>query len=201
MSKVAIAILAAGSSSRLGRAKQLVELGGETLISRSIESAKGADPIATIVVLGAGCSQIARRIRQDVMLVENHDWQEGIASSIRCAVEAASALPLEALIITTCDQPYVTGDLLQKIKELFERTGRSIVSAFYNGSPGIPALFARDKFGDLLTLRGDRGAKKIITQSDALYVDAPQAAIDLDTEEDIVFHSRLFIQERQHTPA
>ena len=83
-------------------------------------------------------------------------------------------------------QPFVSSRLLQSICRAFlDGNGESVVAAHYGDSPGIPALFARKKFPDLLELHGDRGAKKIILESTSVHISAPEAEFDIDTEADL----------------
>lgn len=186
MPNVAIAVLAAGEGKRMGRAKQLVSLVDEreTLLERAIKAATETRPHATLVVLGCHRMELLRLIPEGVLAVHNEEWREGISSSIRIAVSAVSP-EVDAILFTSCDQPFVHSNLLEEMMNVFAQGERSVVASLYCGSPGIPALFARNKFHDLLQLKGDRGAKKIILASEAHYIEAPEAEFDIDSEEDL----------------
>ncbi len=184
MAKVAIAILAAGESKRMGCSKQLISFQGLTLLQRALIAAKGAQPEQTIVVLGARYDQLAATISgENEVIVYNGNWIEGIASSIRTAVENL-APDIDAVLFLACDQPLVDAELLRTIIETYETTNSPVVASDY-GTPGIPALFAREIFPQLLGLRADRGAKAIILANTSCLVPAPQARYDIDTNDDI----------------
>ena len=123
-------------------------------------------------------------IPADVSVLLNHNWQEGIASSIRVAVENAIARHADGILFTTCDQPFVDSALLASLADAFKETSKSVVASFY-GTPGIPAVFSKDKFSELLLLAGDKGAKRLILESDPHLIIAPLAQYDIDTEKDL----------------
>jgi len=95
--------------------------------------------------------------------VENKDWQEGIASSIRSGLNTVLEYEpgTDAVIFMVCDQPYVTGELLKEIMTAHESSGKDIVASSYAGTVGIPALFSKSYFDALRQLKGDEGAKKL----------------------------------------
>jgi molybdenum cofactor cytidylyltransferase len=156
-------VLAAGSSSRLGRPKQTIVYRGETLLARA--------------------ERVAREVADDVIVVtrdNNPDADEGIASSIRAGVNAAGEA---RLLITLCDQPLITAEHLRALIAI----DAPIVATLYNGIAGVPAIFAPELIPELLALRGDRGARAVIER----YRDVTRtvafepAAIDIDTEDDL----------------
>lgn len=185
MPEVAIVILAAGESKRMGRPKQLVQIVGESLLNRAIRTALESKIGEVHVVLGSGVQELASLVPSSVQIIMNSNWQEGIASSIRMAVSANKEM--DAILFMSCDQPFIDSSLLRKIYTAFQTESREVVAALYGTpeSPGIPALFANSKFEELLRLTGDRGAKKIIVENDAFLISAPEADFDIDTEEDL----------------
>ncbi|HEX2917812.1 MAG TPA: NTP transferase domain-containing protein, partial [Edaphobacter sp.] len=103
--RVAAVVLAAGASQRLGTPKQLVRIGGETLVERTVRICReaGCDPV--VVVLGAAADQVRSACSlDDAMLVMNRHWQEGMASSIAQGVSALD-VNVDGCVITTCDMP------------------------------------------------------------------------------------------------
>jgi molybdenum cofactor cytidylyltransferase len=187
--RVAIAILAAGCSSRLGQPKQLLDFDGKSLLARCIEAGAGSHCCETIVILGAYEDQIRASIAAfSGRIIFNKNWQEGIASSIRAAVQAVTAcaaLP-DALILTPCDQPFVSSELINQLIRKYEESEKLIVACSYAGTIGAPALFSKACFAELNSLSGDSGAKRIIgSNSDRLAViDFPAGQVDIDTPKD-----------------
>jgi molybdenum cofactor cytidylyltransferase len=171
-------VLAAGGSIRLGRPKQLLEYRGEPLVRHAARVALGAGCDRTIVVWGAVPLDAALS-DLPVELLENEEWREGIASSIRAAVHAA---PDDRLLFTVSDQPLVTAAHLRQILA----ADAPIAATGYSGSAGVPAAFAGDLQPELLALRGDRGARSIIDAHVAQTVVVPFDAgtLDIDSEED-----------------
>ncbi len=184
---VAAIILAAGASTRLGRPKQLVTLGGERLLDSAIRIAceAGCDPI--VVVLGSHAERITAECDlRRASVVYNAQWQEGLASSIRVGV---TALPraAEAAIVMTCDQPAVSPKHLHL---LMEACGGQPSASRYAGRKGIPACFPRGNFALLETLRGDVGARDLLTSASP--VDLLMGEVDVDTEETLDTARSLF---------
>lgn len=180
-----IVILAAGASTRLGQPKQLLPWQGTTLLRHAVETALA---VATnpVVVTGANAEHLATAIDAGkVKMVYNPDWQEGIAASIRCGLRALLNRTPEPdqVIFMVCDQPFVDAPLLLELINERQNTGKSIVASAYGGTLGIPALFDKTMFPQLLDLQGDTGAKQLIKKhpDDTASVLFPQGNIDIDT--------------------
>ncbi|HEV8515009.1 MAG TPA: nucleotidyltransferase family protein, partial [Cyclobacteriaceae bacterium] len=158
-------ILAAGSSSRMGQSKQLLKIGGETLIRKTTKEVidSGVDRVA--VVLGSN-QEIHRKEIVDLRIevITNSNWEEGMGSSIKSGVRyVIDHFPLcQSILFTVCDQPLLTSDHLKKMIHSFQIEKTSIVASFYSDSPGVPALFDRSMFEKLLEIDDKHGAKKII---------------------------------------
>jgi molybdenum cofactor cytidylyltransferase len=186
MKSISIILLAAGGSSRLGRPKQLLQFEGTTLVQRALDAALEAKPKQVVVVEGAHRGLAEKS--NTAIVVENKDWQEGIASSIRSGLNTVLEYEpgTDAVIFMVCDQPYVTGELLKEIMTAHESSGKDIVASSYAGTVGIPALFSKSYFDALRQLKGDEGAKKIILKNTdgVALVDFPKGNIDIDTAGD-----------------
>ncbi len=193
MEKIALVILAAGSSSRLGQPKQLVVFEGKTLLRRVVETALGVPPhdweTPVAVVLGAHGEACRRELDGlSVTIFDNENHPEGMGSSVGLAAQWAAAQHADALLLLLCDQPFVTIGLLENLLNVLVETGRSIVACDYeNGVVGVPVLFAKTHFTDLLALRGDRGAQAVLRQHpDAVAtVTFPEGRFDVDTPEQL----------------
>ena len=182
------AVLAAGASSRFGSPKQLARLGGAPVLHEVIASASVVAGQSVSVVLGAHAQDIAPALRQSsASMVLNRDWEEGLASSIRRAVQAAPP-GSEALLLLLADQVAVSADDLRRLHAAWRRNPRLIAAALYRGAPGLPAIFPRWTFGDLMGLRGDTDPRLVIRRNIDQVVRIPMqnAGIDLDTPEDLL---------------
>ncbi|HEX9208625.1 MAG TPA: nucleotidyltransferase family protein [Steroidobacteraceae bacterium] len=182
------AILAAGAGTRFGGVKQLVRLRGEPVLHElAAHAALVAGPSVT-VVLGAHARDIAPALRQTAVAVAvNRGWEEGIASSVRAAVHATPP-GSDALLLLLADQVAVTGDDLRRLHASWKRHPVLIASALYDGAPGLPAIFPRWAFTDLLALRGDRDPRTVLRRNIDRVVRVPMsnAGIDLDTPDDLL---------------
>lgn len=188
---VAGIIVAAGSSSRLGRPKQLVLISGEPMLQRAIRIAQESGLSPVFVVLGAHRELIESRLNlADVRIVCNELWQEGLASSVSAGVETAGREASEAsgFLLMACDQPRATANHLRKMIAAFSaQADDSAIASVYAGSRGIPAIFPRSAIGDLHALHGDRGARTLLAQSSWPVIDIPLEGgeLDIDRPEDL----------------
>jgi molybdenum cofactor cytidylyltransferase len=178
-------ILAAGESSRLGRPKQNLVFNGKTLLRRAVESGLESRCSTITVVLGANSTEITPVSRTTTLY--NKEWKEGMASSIRTAIlEINNDLSFDQVVIMLCDQPFVDATLLNSLISKQTETGKAIVACTYNGTTGVPALFHRTLFPELLLLQGLEGAKKILKDhaDDIAIIPFEQGSIDIDTPAD-----------------
>lgn len=182
---VAAVIIAAGSSSRLGQPKQLLVLNGETLLQRAIRIAQEAGASPVVVVLGAYREQIETGVDfSGVDIVVNSIWEEGMASSIRAGIQALRERAPETVgvLLMICDQPAVTSEHLGQMLAVFEHNRVSAIASVYAGKRGIPAIFPRTCFAGLLELRGDKGARALLSDPTRTVIEIPLESGDLDID-------------------
>jgi molybdenum cofactor cytidylyltransferase len=189
VSKIAAVILAAGGSSRLGRPKQLIQFRGKSLVGRVVEAAKDAGCTPVVVVLGSDRERIEAELKERaVTIVKNENWQNGIGTSIRAGVGCLidSAPEIEAVVLLTSDQPFVSARTIEQLIALRKKTKKAIVASSYSDTLGVPALFDRSCFRELLALDDASGAKSIIFFSLERVAEFsfPDGRIDIDREED-----------------
>ena len=189
-SNVGIVVLAAGKSKRLGQPKQLLTHRGTTIIGDVIKMALTSKAGRTIVVTGA----YAERIRNELVcfpitIIDNDDWQEGLAASIRQGIETLekSDPPQTAVLLMTSDQPRLSTQLINQMIDKYDNQANRIVACEYEQTLGVPALFDRAYFSELKSLSGDSGAKEIIKANRNLVVTVPfpEGGLDIDTPSDM----------------
>ena len=188
---IAAVVLAAGESSRMnGRVKQLLPWGEETLLRHAIEQTLEAGFSHVFVVLGYRADLISPTINDlPVDVIVNDRWSEGVASSVRAAVEALPG-SIKAAIFVPSDQPGITAELLRRMADAYVNTGRRVIYATYGGMRGQPVLFDRSLFPELLGLQGDVGGRAVLRrhpdEAMAVEVEDELAGVDIDTWQDYV---------------
>jgi molybdenum cofactor cytidylyltransferase len=185
-----IIILAAGNSSRMGQSKQLLKIGDETLLQRAVKTAVEAGVAKIVVVLGADDKVHAESIRDfPVSSVVNEKWESGMGSSLKAGLKflMANAPSISGVIVMVCDQPLVTSKHIASLISLHHKKAKPLVASRYSNTYGVPALFTKKYFNQILGLGDNEGAKKIIMthEKDLALMDLPEAAVDLDTVEDL----------------
>jgi len=191
--QVGMIVLAAGGSTKLGNPKQLVQFQGKSLIRRSVEIALAVDAASVIVVLGSNAPAIATEINDLPMeIVVNDDWAVGISSSLKTGLAKLLDLhpSIDAALIMLSDQPFIAEKTIRSLVDTYCSSDRLIVAGEYRGVLGVPALFDRSIFSEMMTLEGDAGARVVIRRDPkrVATVSAPEAAFDVDTPSD---HDRL----------
>ena len=184
-----IVILAAGGSSRMGSPKQLLPWHGKALLRHVAEVALGIEPALVCAVLGANAALVRPCLDgTQVIIAENEAWPEGMASSLRCGLEAVTRLrpDLDGVIFLVCDQPQVGAELLTAMLRAARGEGRTVVACEYDGTTGVPAWFHRSHFPELLALHGAQGARQVMRAHEATLARVPFAggSADIDTPDD-----------------
>jgi CTP:molybdopterin cytidylyltransferase MocA len=165
--------------------KQLVRLGDETLLERSVRICHEAGCVSVVVVLGAGADLLRKRCDlSDVQIVANEEWVEGMGTSIRAGVRVLGS-DIEGCLIMTCDMPAVSAEHLHKLIQVGE-----LAASAYAGRRGVPAYFPSATVGELLKLSGDEGARELLKQ--ARPVELLYGELDIDTKEDLERMHEIF---------
>lgn len=183
-SDIAILILAAGSSSRMGQPKQLLRWRSKTLLEHSIDEAEQVFN-TVMVVLGAYKDQIRRTIHnRKIDILENSDWQLGMGTSIAKGVrEIEKNNEKTAVLVMLSDQPLLGHEHLNLLLNEYEKGTKPIVCTKYGEKLGVPAIFGRSLFLDLKLLNNDFGARHIIKKhgQSVAFVKPEQKVTDIDT--------------------
>ncbi|MBL0356291.1 MAG: nucleotidyltransferase family protein [Chitinophagaceae bacterium] len=182
-------LLAAGSSSRMGQPKMLLDFRGKTILQHSIDEIKKLPGNQLLVVTGCYYSLLKEILeQQQIEFVQNEQWQEGMGTSIQKGVKYITRYYPDATSVTilVCDQPFISAGLFQEMREMKQQAGKGIIACTYNDTIGTPVLFDKTYFDQLALLSGPSGAKKIVQQfaEDTAMVNFPLGAVDIDTAED-----------------
>ena len=187
MNNIALVLLAAGGSTRMGTPKQLLPYQGRPLIRHAAETAlaSGCDPV--VVVLGSHVEEIRTALDGlEVVVVENTEWEKGMGTSIRAGISGAEILGCEGAILGLADQPLVSAEILKRLVEEHEETGRPIIASEYAGTVGVPAFFTSEFFPKLKALLPSEGCKGLILAhlDQSIRIGCPEAETDIDTSGD-----------------
>ena len=178
-------VLAAGQSSRMGRAKPLLDLDGLPLVRHVALRAREAGFDGVVVVAAEPAAAFQRALEGvDAVLQLNERAREGMSTSIAAGLDALpAATGWMALLLA--DQPFVPAAHLRELRQRAVPPYLAVASR-YDGTVGVPAIFAREVFPHLAALTADRGCKAILRQFAArtLLLDCPEAGFDLDTPAD-----------------
>ena len=189
-----VVILAAGRSSRMGRAKQLVEVGGERMVRRAVKVALASDAAEVVLVTGAYADEVAAAVG-DLMrgaagrlrVAHNAAWEAGQAGSMQAGLGALSD-EVGAVIFLPVDQPSMQPQLLQELAAVWQ-AGVLVAAPRVDGElRGAPALFARELWVELYGVKGDVGGRGVLRAhaAEVQMIDAPAAWLrDVDTPEDL----------------
>ncbi len=187
--RVAAIILAAGLSSRLAPCNKLLTPmpDGGTLIDRTARQAV-ASSVALIIAVTGFQSPLLRRALAGLPITFVHaaDFAEGLAASLRAGI-AALPVEIDAAVIMLGDMPLIEPDLINALIDAYDpQTDRDIVVPTWEGQPGNPRLWGRRYFDDILSLKGDYGAGRLLTKYQNRIVEyaAPSDAVlrDFDTQ-------------------
>jgi molybdenum cofactor cytidylyltransferase len=182
-------VLAAGASTRLGRAKQLLEIEGEPALRRVARYALSTDPCDCVVVLGHDSSRVEAALDGlpvRTLRITDAEALTGMAASLRAGVAALDQRAAGALIVLT-DQPALTAEHLHALCTAWRMSPTLAVASEYAGVLGVPALLPRSWFGEIAALCGDVGARALLRtrRAEVIAIAAPELVRDIDTPEDI----------------
>ncbi|HEY1923410.1 MAG TPA: nucleotidyltransferase family protein [Tepidisphaeraceae bacterium] len=189
MTSIGAIILAAGSGSRMGRAKQLLQIDGESLVRRAARAAMDGGCSPVIVVTGAHADLVAPElIDLPVVQAFNSAWATGMGSSIRRGMAALleSDPAVAAVAILLCDQPGLSADVIRNLLSAWPASGKPMAACEYGDTIGPPCCFGAAMFGALGRIGDADGAKKLLLKDreNVLSIPWPDGQLDLDTPED-----------------
>ncbi len=183
---VAAVVLAAGSSRRLGRPKQLLAYRGSTLLGVTLDAVRALGLPRTIVTLGSAAPAVRESLDlEGLLVVEGVRHTDGCSSSIVAALEVV-AENTDGILLFPGDQPHVSRVAVGAVLRVASR-GCEIAVAEYNDGIGHPFWFSRSMFGSLAGLHGDKAVWKLLESGTYRTVHVPvdeNVPLDVDTRQD-----------------
>ena len=185
-------VLAAGRSSRMGRAKATLPAGdGHTFLTRIVRTFLDADVDDVIVVVGHDADAIAASFSESGLparFVVNRDYDRGQLSSLLAGLDVIDRPGVTAVLVTLVDVPLVSPATVRAVIDSYRRTRAPIVRPTSGDRHGHPLLIDRSIFGALRAADPSTGAKPIVrahaTAAGDIVIDDEGAFTDIDTEED-----------------
>ena len=190
-------VLAGGKSSRMGRPKSLLPIGGtsETFLDRVTHTLAHAGIDDIVVVVGADAAAIRAGSRHvvGVRIVDNPDYERGQLTSLLAGLRVIDVTRASAILVTLTDVPLVSVATVRALMKAHEDRGALIVRPVSNGRHGHPVIFGRPLFAELQRADPSLGAKPIVRAHAAemieVTVNDEGAFTDIDTPED---YERIF---------
>jgi molybdenum cofactor cytidylyltransferase len=186
---IAILVIAAGASRRLGQAKQLLRHRNTFLLHYILDECVVSRLGDVHLVLGANRAQIQTKIDLNIPIYFNNDWSEGMGKSIAFGMQQIMQKNYDGVIVTVGDQPFFDQYILKELVLKQKEKQAKIVISTYSKGAGTPCYFDKSLFAELCQLRSDIGAKPIIKKYHHLVerIDFPKGHIDIDTTADLKY--------------
>ncbi|MBW2609359.1 MAG: nucleotidyltransferase family protein [Deltaproteobacteria bacterium] len=197
--KVAGIILAAGASTRMGSPKQLLHIGGVSLLDHALKEALNSELDIIILVLGSRAGEIKKGLKtalQDkrLRIIENRNFMDGISSSIIAGLSEVEDSYDNCMMILA-DMPNITSALINRLLHQYLSSGLLLGAIKTGNKRSHPVIFGRKLYRELRQLKGDTGARDLFLKyPDQVCLVEPEEDyddMDIDTPEDYLDLQRL----------
>ena len=194
MSKIAIVILAAGKSLRMGFAKQIIRINNEPLLKITLDKIESISE-DTYCVLGANKDLILEEIHfNNTVVIDNLNYEKGLSSSISICIEffEKKNLNYDGVLFVLGDQPAIETEYFLSIINRFNEHKTKIIATNYDGKAGVPALFPKSFFKELKIIKGDKGAREILKNKpkSIIFESFKTNLVDIDTNKDLIDYNK-----------
>lgn len=185
----AAVILAAGSSTRIGKPKQLLRFRGKTMLEHAISAALDAGIVTPVVVIGAAADIILAEVPllRYCRVLHNEEFKKGQATSLRTGVSYVQG-SCDAAIFMLVDQPLVDSALVLELLHEYAKLNPDVLYPVYENQRGNPVVINARLFPRLINITGDEGARRLFTDPSlhihAHEVDTRAVVTDIDTWQD-----------------
>lgn len=188
-SQIAVAVLAAGASTRFGGNKLQAHFGKGILGCHILDQLAQCNFSSRYAVVTDLDDQLSQTYKQfSFALIENTNPPAGLSQSVKLAVSMAQTSQADALLICLADMPFVDSNHIGRLCAAYRQTEEIIASA-HNGIAMPPAIFPRKIWGALLKTTGDSGARDLIRHAKCIEANAAVLR-DIDTPQDLAAAQR-----------
>jgi molybdenum cofactor cytidylyltransferase len=186
---ISAVLLAAGKSERMGKFKQLLSINGKTFVEACADNLLASRADEVVVVTGHNQAAVrAALATRPVRIVDNPDYERGMASSIKRGVESAAG-GARAILIGLSDQPLIGPDVLNQIIAEYEDNAPLIVIPTYLGRRGHPILLDSSLRGEIVSMDLDIGLSQVTRAHDHqiryVEVNSDSVLMDFDLPQDL----------------
>ena len=190
---LAVAILAAGESRRMGTPKALLKFFSETFLEHLVRETRHPRIGVSRVVLGAKAEEIRAQLKplDEYTMVINTDWQRGQLSSIHTAIRSLPAGSTEGLMLCPVDHPMISRAIVGELIAAFDGTQKSIVLPTYKGRRGHPVIFRAVLYEELLEASPEVGARQVVWAhaDDVLEVPTIEKGVSVNIDDPITYRN------------
>jgi len=192
VSKVAGLVLAAGTSTRMGRPKQLLQVEGMSLLDRVLIEALNSELTLVVLVLGYKAQEIKKDLKTQIhhpklKIIENRNYKDGISSSIISGLSEVED-EYDHCMIILADMPHITVNTINRLLNQYLASRLPLGSIKIQNRRSHPVIFGRKLYPDILKLRGDLGARDLFIKyrDDVCLVEPEEnySDMDIDTPDD-----------------
>ena len=168
----------------MGTPKQLLKHGDTTMLGQVIDNSLKSRASGVHVVIGAHANLIRPNLPKNIGVIINKEFEKGLSSSINKGV--TELLHYDSVIIALGDQPLVTSNYFNELIELFIKNPSKIIASKYEKHNGVPAIFPKQFYSELLNLKGDTGAKSLLNSNKQIVqvIKTSVNLFDVDTPHD-----------------
>lgn len=189
--KIAVLLLAAGQSRRMGPQNKLLALvDGKPMLRHVAEAISQSDADHVLMITGHDADNVLKTIWDlDIASAQNPDYADGISTSVKLGFKILSS-DYDGVLVCLGDMPFVTSDILNKMIDAFDPVEkRAIIAPVLNGKRGNPVLISTELNDDIQSISGDIGAKALITENEDLVhtieFDSTSIFTDIDTPQSL----------------
>ncbi|MGD9302301.1 MAG: nucleotidyltransferase family protein [Desulfobacterales bacterium] len=186
-------ILAAGSSVRFGRTKQLIKLRDRYLVEWVLDAALDSRLQTVVLVLGHEHPKIIKAVgahldHPKLEVVINHRYREGQSTSLKTGLSCVRQV-FSSVMYLLADQPMIQSSTIDLLLDQFHNSDKDICVPVFKRQRGNPTIFKRPVYEKIMMIEGDMGARQIIRENaeGVLYVGIqdPLCFVDIDSQEDL----------------
>jgi len=185
--KISGIILAAGASSRMTKYKQLLKFKGESLLNAIVGKCQQLELEEIVCITGYLDKELRDEVMEDdITFIHNAKHKEGMVGSLKLGIDHISDSKVDAVLVVLTDQPLIPLSHYQAMISKVESEFAMLIATSYNGTIGVPALYSRQYFQEIMSLDNNSSAKSILKRhnKELVTIDCAMAGLDVDTDED-----------------